>query len=109
MPRQIKTLEELKELSTGRICELFIHLNFGLRSGKSVEWMPGKGKFWILNESDGIDQELTCKPVAYRVAKRAPIYKIPLNLLNSPPCSILIVDTINEGGKNEHKDSAVGQ
>jgi hypothetical protein len=54
-------LEELKELSTGRICETFIRLHPGLRSSKSVEWMPEQGKFWILNEIDGSDQELTEK------------------------------------------------
>lgn len=54
----IESVEQLKQLATDR-CECFIALNGGLRSSKTIDWDPDEKTFWVLNEIDDSEQELT--------------------------------------------------
>lgn len=57
--KKIDTLEDLKKLAgeeTG--VEVFIQLNYGLRSSKHVAYNEGTDYWHILNEIDDSEQEL---------------------------------------------------
>lgn len=56
---QIKSIEELQAAALNQPAEGFISLNGGLRSSKTIQYMPVQDKFWILNEIDDTEQELT--------------------------------------------------
>ena len=55
--RQIKSVEELKQLSTNGL-DCFIILNGGLRSSKNVFWDKDRSVFEIHNDIDGSGQTL---------------------------------------------------
>jgi hypothetical protein len=58
--RQIRTIEQLKELAkdeNGLDC--FILLNGGLRSSKHIRYYPDDNIFYVLNLIDDSEQELT--------------------------------------------------
>jgi hypothetical protein len=59
--RQIKDIEELKNLSNEHQVECFIALNGGVISRKLVSYDEDNKKFWILNLIDESEQELTDK------------------------------------------------
>ena len=56
----IESVDKLKELAKDR-CECFIALNGGLRSSKTIDYDDDEKTFWILNEIDDTEQELTEK------------------------------------------------
>ena len=59
MVKQVKSLEELRGiLSDGETREFYIQLNYGLRSSKAISY-DGDDTFYVLNEIDGTEQELT--------------------------------------------------
>ena len=57
--RQIKTIDQLKELATEGGLECFILLNGGLRSSKYISYDPNRNSFYILHYIDGSDETLT--------------------------------------------------
>ena len=60
MPKQIKTIEELKREAQGeQDTEFFILLNFYLRSSKQIIWDEEDKRFFILNYIDNTEQMLT--------------------------------------------------
>lgn len=63
--RQIKTIEELKELAKDKQADCFISLAGGLaRSSKTVEFMTDENKFLVYNDIDGSDQTLTAEELS---------------------------------------------
>lgn len=56
--RKINDLEELKQLSSKKICKCFIQLNFGLRSSKDIRFHQDTGLFTVFNHIDGTRQSL---------------------------------------------------
>lgn len=61
MAIKVKDLNHLKNILSerdGETREFFILLNFGLRSHKLISW-DGDSTFYVLNEIDGTEQELT--------------------------------------------------
>jgi hypothetical protein len=58
--RQIKTIEQLKELAKDEDgVDCFILLNGGLRSSKHIRYYPDDNSFFVLNLIDDSEQELT--------------------------------------------------
>lgn len=59
MAKQVKSVNQLKIiLADGETKDFFILLNFGLRSSKAISF-DGDNTFYVLNEIDGTEQELT--------------------------------------------------
>lgn len=59
MATQVKSTDQLKTiLADGETKDFFILLNFGLRSSKAISY-DGSSTFYVLNEIDGTEQELT--------------------------------------------------
>lgn len=59
MAKQVKSVNQLKTILTdGETKDFFILLNFGLRSSKAISF-DGDNTFYVLNEIDGTEQELT--------------------------------------------------
>jgi hypothetical protein len=59
MATQVKSTDQLKTiLADGETKDFFILLNFGLRSSKAISY-DGSSIFYVLNEIDGTEQELT--------------------------------------------------
>lgn len=59
MAKQVKSVNQLKTiLADGETKDFFILLNFGLRSSKAISF-DGDNTFYVLNEIDGTEQELT--------------------------------------------------
>lgn len=59
MVKQIKSINQLKDvLADGEVKDFFIQLHFGLRSSKAISF-DGDNTFYVLNEIDGTEQELT--------------------------------------------------
>lgn len=59
-PKKVNSIGHLKQILSarnGEPREFFILLNFGLRSSKLISW-DGE-MFYVLNESDDSEQELT--------------------------------------------------
>lgn len=56
---QVKTTEQLKQMIEDAVHDFFIQLNYGARSSKFVDYSPETGKYYIENEIDGSEQELT--------------------------------------------------
>ena len=56
---QIKTIKELKKLCKGKYADLFIVLNYGLRSSKSIYWDEDTGQFEVFHSIDGSIESLT--------------------------------------------------
>jgi hypothetical protein len=63
--RQIKSLDELKQMCEGLTMDFFIQLNFA-RSSKQISYNSGQDKFYILNEIDGTRQKLNSKHIMDR-------------------------------------------
>jgi hypothetical protein len=60
MPKQIKTIEELKREAQGeQDTEFFILLRGYMRSSKRIIWDGGKKRFFIRNYIDDTKQKLT--------------------------------------------------
>jgi len=60
MPKQIKTIEELKREAQGeQDTEFFILLRGYMRSSKRIIWDEGKKRFFIRNYIDDTKQVLT--------------------------------------------------
>ena len=57
--RRIRTIAQLKELTTKGGMECFILLNGGLRSSKYIRYRPEDNSFYVLNLIDDSEQELT--------------------------------------------------
>jgi len=58
--KQIKTIEQLKELAKREMgLDCFILLNGDLRSSKHIRYYPDDNSFFVLNLIDGSEQELT--------------------------------------------------
>ena len=59
MAKQVKSVNQLKTiLADGETKDFFILLHFGLRSSKAISF-DGDNTFYVLNEIDGTEQELT--------------------------------------------------
>lgn len=61
MATKVKSIEHLKQILSardGETHEFYIQLNFGLRSRKLISW-DGDSTFYVLNETDDTEQELT--------------------------------------------------
>ena len=59
MATQVKSTDQLKTiLADGETKDFFILLNFVLRSSKAISY-DGSSTFYVLNEIDGTEQELT--------------------------------------------------
>lgn len=59
MVKQIKSINQLKDiLADGEVKDFFILLNYGLRSSKVMSY-DGDNTFYVLNEIDDTEQELT--------------------------------------------------
>lgn len=59
MATQVKSVNQLKTiLADGETKDFFILLHFGLRSSKAISF-DGDNTFYVLNEIDGTEQELT--------------------------------------------------
>ena len=59
MAKQVKSVNQLKTiLADGETKDFFILLHFGLRSSKAISF-DGDNTFYVLNEFDGTEQELT--------------------------------------------------
>lgn len=59
MATQVKSINQLKDiLVDGEAKDFFILLNYGLRSSKVMSY-DGNNTFYVLNEIDDTEQELT--------------------------------------------------
>ena len=56
---QIKSLDDLKQKIYDGVHDYFIRLNGGARSSKFIDYSTISKKFYICNEIDGSEQELT--------------------------------------------------
>ena len=56
---QVKTMRQLTQMVYDGVHDFFIMLNGGVRSGKYIDYSIYTEKFYITNEIDGTDQELT--------------------------------------------------
>jgi hypothetical protein len=59
--KRIEDLEELKNIATAQPTEVFIQLNFGLRSSKNIEYDADADSWLIYNYIDDTEQMLTSK------------------------------------------------
>jgi hypothetical protein len=59
--KRIKTIEELKKLCKGSYADVFIALNYELRSSKTICWDETTGKFEVYHSIDGSIESLTEK------------------------------------------------
>jgi hypothetical protein len=58
--KRIRTMEQLKEKAKGDDgIDCFIGLNGGVRSSKRIHYFPQDNTFWVLNEIDDSEQDLT--------------------------------------------------
>ena len=57
-PIKIKNIEHLKELADGNAVEVFILLNFGLRSSKNLSYDRDTDKWNVYNYIDDTEQVL---------------------------------------------------
>ena len=57
--RRIRTIQQLKELTTKGGLECFILLNGGLKSSKYISYDPDRKTFYVLHYIDGSDETLT--------------------------------------------------
>ena len=57
---QIKSIKQLKKVCAAeKGADFFILLNYNLRSSKCISWFEDTKTFFILNEIDGSEQELS--------------------------------------------------
>ena len=56
---QVKTMRQLTQMIYDGVHDFFIMLNGGARSGKYMDYSIYTEKFYITNEIDDTDQELT--------------------------------------------------
>ena len=56
---QVKSIEQLIEMSDNGIHDYFIQLNYGIRSSKTIDYNYETEKFDIVNESDYSEQSLS--------------------------------------------------
>lgn len=81
LPTPVKSVEELKKLASVEDgAEFFILLNFGLKSGKRIEWDEPSKSFCILNAIDDTHQDLTEEELAtktniVKAIKKGAFYK----------------------------------
>lgn len=59
--KKINSLDELKNLSSGKYLSTFIQLNFGLRSSKDISYDDTKDTWEIYNYIDDTSQYLNTK------------------------------------------------
>ena len=59
MATQVKSLSDLKQRIYDGTRDFYIQLNFGLRSSKYMDMTVDGKKFYVTNEIDGTEQELT--------------------------------------------------
>ena len=59
MEATIKTLSELKKRATGVYLDIYIKLNFGIRSSKQIFYNKQNKTFDIFNNIDGSQQTVT--------------------------------------------------
>jgi hypothetical protein len=64
--KQIKNVDELKEVCSGEGQGFFILLNFGLRSSKFISYDQSSKRFFVDNYIDEVNQELTSKQLYTR-------------------------------------------
>ena len=57
--RRIRTIQQLKELTTKGGLECFILLNGGLRSSKYIRYRPEDNSFYVFNYIDDSEDVLT--------------------------------------------------
>lgn len=63
MFKQIKSLDELKQICDGETHDFFIQLKYGLRSSKNISYNKEQDKFFIFNEIDGTEDVLDSKQI----------------------------------------------
>jgi hypothetical protein len=56
--KQINNLEELKEICSENVVDIFIYLCAGARSSKNISYNKDKDTWYILNEIDDTEQEV---------------------------------------------------
>lgn len=56
---QVKTTEELKKMIEEGVHDFFIQLNYGARSSKYMDYSPKTKQYYVENEIDGSEQQLT--------------------------------------------------
>lgn len=79
MAIQVESIDDLKQRICGGTHDFFILLNFGLRSSKFIDYSEKTGKFYVINEIDGTQHELTerqlmdrsCTNIGYAIANGA--------------------------------------
>jgi len=59
MATQVKSLDDLKQRISDGEHDFYIQLNFGLRSSKYIDMSEDGKTFYVTNEIDGTEQELT--------------------------------------------------
>jgi len=63
--KKVESVRQLQNICRKRTKEFFILLSGGARSSKALCWMPSlrksAGAFWVPNEIDNSEQELTAK------------------------------------------------
>lgn len=59
MATQVKSLSDLKQKIYDGAHDFYIQLNYGLRSSKYLDYSPVTKKFYVTNEIDDTEQELT--------------------------------------------------
>ena len=57
--QQVKTTDQLKEMIASGVHDFLIRLAFGIRSSKNIDYNAKTGLFYVMNEIDGSEQELT--------------------------------------------------
>ena len=61
--KRVSSLNELKSMCERKQTSFFIHLNFGMRSSKSIYYEPVTDSFTVLNEIDDTEQVLNSKQI----------------------------------------------
>jgi uncharacterized protein YaaR (DUF327 family) len=59
MATQVKSISALKKSISNGAHDFYIQLNYGLRSSKYLDYSPVTKKFYVTNEIDDTEQELT--------------------------------------------------
>ena len=59
MATKVKSISDLKQKIYDGTHDFFVQLNFGIRSGKYLDYSTYTKKFYVYNEIDGTEQELT--------------------------------------------------
>lgn len=57
--RKVTSIDELKKMIEEGYHDFFIMLNFGLRSSKTIDYSEEASLFYVENEIDDSEQELT--------------------------------------------------